>query len=694
VRIKTKLLLLLVIVAAITTLLITTMYVRTSSVTTKLTDTEAQNGVKYLTEIIDFYFVALERICENATPGVQNMFRWDASIDKKRLHEMMAKLKGANESIGAIDTYVGLESDGSITTGSGWDAPDDYDSRERTWYKAATAARGTIITEPYIDEELKILVITVATPIYGDDGKPLGVLGTDVGIEALASKIRDATVFDAGYGILLAPDGIVLEHPDKTFITVENLSVASGKVQSDLAAIGAKMIAGQSGFGDYNLLGTDRRIYFGQGESMYIAAIVFPHEQLRSIVANVTWIQIVAGTVAVIFLIVYMLFMIPSITRPLRGVQITLERMASLDLTPDLEAARLVDGLNVKTELGAMVASLRNMRDVFTDVVLAVRDDVAQLTSSSGTLDGLSRDATEEVDNSKTAATAVEQLANNALRSVEAATSAVREVTHAAAMTASSATDGAEASNTTSKLSAEVSDMVNGFVSELQGVGDASLQNSKGMTEVGASVAAIGEFVTSIRNIASQTNLLALNAAIEAARAGDAGRGFAVVAEEVRKLAEESNVASRHVAEMMEKLEVGTKSAIASTQESANVITQIIEKAHETQASLKNALTEIDRVNDAVQMIAAAAQQQAASSNEIAESSGHARDSIDNVAREVSAITQAATETQESIQRVSEEAANLSSLSSDLETLVARFSIVEDKKAAPGKLSLPAPRDK
>jgi methyl-accepting chemotaxis protein len=686
VKIKTKLLLLLVIVVAVTTLLITTMYVRTSSVTTRLADAEAINGVGYLTEIVDFYFVALERICENAVPGVQNMFCKDAFIDKTQLHEMMAKLKEANQSIDAIDTYVGLESDGSITTGSGWDAPDDYDSRERSWYKEATSARGTIITEPYIDEELKILVITVATPIYGDKDTLLGVIGTDVGIEALASKIRDATVFGAGYGILLAPDGLVLEHPDETFITVENLSVASGKVQSDLAVLGAKMIAGQTGFGDYNLLGTDRRIYFSQGESKYIAAIVFPHEQLSSIVTNVTWIQIAAGTIAVILLIVYMLFMIPSITKPLRGVQITLERMASLDLTPDPEAARLVEGLNVNTELGAMVASLRNMRDVFTDVVLAVRDDVAQLTSSSGTLDGLSRNATEEVGNSKTAATTVEQLANNALRSVEATTSAVREVTQAATMTASSATDGAEASSTTSKLSAEVSDMVNGFVKELQGVGDASLENSKGMTEVGASVAAIGEFVTSIRNIASQTNLLALNAAIEAARAGDAGRGFAVVAEEVRKLAEESNVASRHVAEMMEKLEVETKGAISSTQESASVITQIIEKAHETQASLKNALTEIDRVNDAVQTIAAAAQQQAASSNEIAESSGQVRDNIDNVAREISAITQAAAETQEAIQRVSEEATNLSSISSNLETLMARFSIAGNKKAEQGKL--------
>jgi len=65
---------------------------------------------------------------------------------------------------------------------------------------------------------------------------------------------------------------------------------------------------------------------------------------------------------------------------------------------------------------------------------------------------------------------------------------------------------------------------------------------------------AVQKTTKAIREIAKQTNLLALNAAIEAAHAGEYGRGFNVVASEVRKLAKQTEEATKEVNETLQNI--------------------------------------------------------------------------------------------------------------------------------------------
>jgi methyl-accepting chemotaxis protein len=91
-----------------------------------------------------------------------------------------------------------------------------------------------------------------------------------------------------------------------------------------------------------------------------------------------------------------------------------------------------------------------------------------------------------------------------------------------------------------------------------------------------------------VREIADQTNLLALNAAIEAARAGDAGKGFAVVAQEVRKLAEDSSVATERIGNMVGNIKNGIHSIMEASQKGKSLSTQQVDSMSVTENAFKD----------------------------------------------------------------------------------------------------------
>ena len=65
----------------------------------------------------------------------------------------------------------------------------------------------------------------------------------------------------------------------------------------------------------------------------------------------------------------------------------------------------------------------------------------------------------------------------------------------------------------------------------------------------------ITQVVTTITRVADQTNLLSLNAAIEAEKAGEYGRGFSVVATEIRRLADQTAVATYDIEQMVKEIQ-------------------------------------------------------------------------------------------------------------------------------------------
>jgi methyl-accepting chemotaxis protein len=183
--------------------------------------------------------------------------------------------------------------------------------------------------------------------------------------------------------------------------------------------------------------------------------------------------------------------------------------------------------------------------------------------------------------------------------------------------------------------------------------------SSSNVTNLSEASHRIGGIVKVIREIADQTNLLALNAAIEAARAGEAGRGFAVVADEVRKLAERTGQATQEIGGLIESMQTGVSSSVASMQAANQQADASLVLVSQSEDALGRIDTGSKKVAENVLAISAALNEQDSA--------------IRQVAISIEEIAQRTELNSEAVQTNNQTAKQLDTLSRELRNAVARF---------------------
>lgn len=211
---------------------------------------------------------------------------------------------------------------------------------------------------------------------------------------------------------------------------------------------------------------------------------------------------------------------------------------------------------------------------------------------------------------------------------------AVNELSAAAAEVANSARDASQAATGAENESSSATAVVRESMETIHSL-VGNLQTSQGsLDQLQGEVKDIAGVVGVIRSIAEQTNLLALNAAIEAARAGEAGRGFAVVADEVRALANRTQMSTQEIQGMISRLQRGTADSVLAMKLSSEAGIGSRERALEVASSLASIATLVGTITAMNAQIASAAVEQTAVSEEVNRSIQQIAVAVDGMAQD------------------------------------------------------------
>lgn len=113
----------------------------------------------------------------------------------------------------------------------------------------------------------------------------------------------------------------------------------------------------------------------------------------------------------------------------------------------------------------------------------------------------------------------------------------------------------------------------------------------------------INRVVTTITNVANQTNLLSLNAAIEAEKAGEYGRGFVVVATEIRRLADQTAVATYDIEQIVREIQSSVSAGVMGMDKFSEEVRRGMGDMQEVGEQLSQIIQQVQTLAPRVQMV-------------------------------------------------------------------------------------------
>ncbi len=316
-------------------------------------------------------------------------------------------------------------------------------------------------------------------------------------------------------------------------------------------------------------------------------------------------LQLISTVLALLVGIIAALVITRQITRPLQETLAVVERIASGDLSHNIQVTR-------RDELGVLQQGIQRMGTTLRELISGIRDGVTQIASAAEELSAVTEQTSAGVNSQK-------------IETDQVAT-AMHEMTATVQEVARNAEQASQAASAADGQAREGDKVVAEAIAQIERLADEVARSTDAMAHLQQESNKIGSVMDVIKAVAEQTNLLALNAAIEAARAGEAGRGFAVVADEVRGLAQRTQKSTEEIEGLVAGLQNGTQQVANVMNNSRSLTDSSVELTRKAGVSLENITRTVSNIQSMNQQIAAAAEQQSAVAEEISRSIVNVRD--------------------------------------------------------------------
>jgi methyl-accepting chemotaxis protein WspA len=307
-------------------------------------------------------------------------------------------------------------------------------------------------------------------------------------------------------------------------------------------------------------------------------------------------------------------FLLRAITRPLGRLVTVLDAMRTGDLSGRLNVDR-------GDEFGTLATGFNRMTDELAGLVGQVQASGLQVNASVSQIAATAKE--QQATASEIASTTTEIGATS------------REISATSKKLVGTMNDVAAVAEQSALLAGQGQTGLTNMEETMRRVMDAAASINSKLAVLSDKAGNISVVVTTITRVADQTNLLSLNAAIEAEKAGEYGRGFAVVATEIRRLADQTAVATYDIDQMIKEIQSAVVAGVMGMDKFSEEVRRGMHEVQQIGGQLSQVIQQVqalaprvESVNDGMQAQASGAEQITQALTQLSEAAQQTVDSL------------------------------------------------------------------